>query len=83
MRKQTCVSSNIAAIGFNDTRLYIKFNNGRVYVYFDVPEGVYDQMTKAESVGKFFHSDVRNAYPNQSEVSVDVAQSLGFGELVA
>lgn len=78
MRKQTCVSSNIAAIGFNDTRLYIKFNNGRVYVYFDVPEGVYDSMAKAESVGKFFHSDVRNVYKQQNEVTSDVAQSLGF-----
>jgi ribonuclease BN (tRNA processing enzyme) len=77
MRKYDFTSTNIRSAGWNDTRLYIQFNSGKTYVYFDVPEGVLDQMHQAESVGKFFHASIRNVYVT-SQVTEAVAESLGF-----
>jgi KTSC domain len=49
-------SSNIAATGYDaaSKTLAVQFKGGgRVYHYADVPESIFTDMSKAESVGKF------------------------------
>lgn len=57
-------SSNIAEVDYSaeSQELFIKFTNGATYKYEEVPSRVYSDFLKAESKGKFFHSNIRNVY---------------------
>lgn len=70
-------SSNIAAVGWeadadeeSDVEgalletgtLAIRFNNGSLYEYADVPESTYDELRNSDSVGAYFHQAIRNVY---------------------
>jgi len=55
-------SSNIESVGWLNGELYIAFNSGTTYVYFDVPEKVFKDMLDAPSQGKFFHANIRGKY---------------------
>lgn len=57
-------SSNIAAIGHNaeQARLHVQFNSGATWVYLGVERETYEQMLKAESVGKFFNAVIKPHY---------------------
>jgi hypothetical protein len=57
-------SSNVAEIGYDPSSmtLEIAFNNGNVYQYFDVPEAVYDELMRAESIGKFLNANIKDNY---------------------
>lgn len=59
---QEVESSNIAKIGYADGVLMLEFKRGGLYKYMGVPYQVYEDMLCAESVGKFFHSDINNKY---------------------
>jgi len=39
--------------------LWVEFKNGERYHYFEVPYPVYRHLIDAESVGKFFHKEIR------------------------
>lgn len=54
-------SSNVMAFGYDkDLKiLAVTFRSG-TYHYFDVPEKVFEDMQKAESVGKFLNSEVKS-----------------------
>ena len=54
-------SSNVVAIGYKDNKLYVDFKSGS-YVYYDVPQPVYDGLLKAESKGKYMWAHVRDVY---------------------
>lgn len=64
MRRASVDSSNIASIGYKKTEklLEIRFNNGSVYQYSDVPQDIYEGLQSAESKGKFFHSKIRTGF---------------------
>lgn len=57
-------SSNLKAIGYNPTTqtLRVLYNTERAYDYFGVEPTVYENLMKAESVGKFFWSNIRTQY---------------------
>jgi len=58
-------SSMMLSIGYdeNDAVLEIEFkSNGQVWQYYDVPEYVFQNMMGSESVGKYFHSDIKGKY---------------------
>jgi len=56
-------SSNIASVGYHDGKLFVEFKrSGAVYEYRGVPEDVYQALINAESVGKFFHRNVKSVY---------------------
>lgn len=44
----------------NNVKVY--FKSGDVYVYFSVPLQVYEDFTKAESAGRYFHECILNKY---------------------
>jgi curved DNA-binding protein CbpA len=50
-------SSNILSVGYDSLRktLYIKFHDGSVYEYYDVPHSMFDQLIDANSHGSFAH----------------------------
>lgn len=42
--------------------LEIKFKGGRIFHYEGVPKRVWENAVKAESVGKFFHKEIKSKY---------------------
>lgn len=45
--------------------LFIRFNSGTTWVYFDVPRNVYSDLIKSPSVGNYFNLNIRNLYSSQ------------------
>lgn len=64
MKHVPVVSSMIASVGHDaDTNtLEVRFNNGRVYTYTDVPVDAFDALVDAPSVGKHFLDNIRDQY---------------------
>ena len=44
-------------------------DNGEVYEYSDVPSTILQEMLVSESVGKYFHSNIKDQYDTYKEVS--------------
>ena len=67
-------SSNISAVGYDgQTRtLTIEFKSGGRHAYADVPAELHKAMMAAESVGKFFHANIKSAFQS-SRVEEDAA----------
>ena len=40
----------------------VQFHNGSIYQYENVGKGTYEQLIQADSVGKFFHAQVKGRY---------------------
>ena len=60
-------SSAIEEVGYADWPfevLGIVFNNSpnRVYLYYDVPYWVYDELVNADSIGRYFKSEIEGQY---------------------
>lgn len=64
MERYSVASSNIAAIGYDESTdtLEVEFLGGAVYHYFGVPLNIYEQLMQAGSKGRFLHTYIRNAY---------------------
>lgn len=64
MDREQVKSSNIKSVGYDpeQTLLEVEFKNGAVYQYEDVPEDIYQDMLVAESVGKYFNTQVKGVY---------------------
>lgn len=59
MEMKAVESSNIAAIGWEDEVMVVKFVKGGEYKYHGVPEEIYKAFMAAPSKGKFFHARIR------------------------
>jgi hypothetical protein len=55
-------SSQIKSVGYASNTLYIEFLKGTVYSYASVPESFFEALKKAESVGKYFASEVKGKF---------------------
>jgi len=57
-------SSQIHSYGYDPASktLAVQFKHGGRYHYKDVPQEVYDSMSKAESVGSFLHQNVKGKF---------------------
>jgi hypothetical protein len=42
--------------------LTIRFRSGAVYEYYDVPESTYYEFVKADSLGQFLNSEIKEVY---------------------
>lgn len=64
MNRQPVTSSNVAEVGYDTATmtLEVAFKNGAVYQYFDVPESVYQELMRSDSVGKFLNEQIKNSY---------------------
>jgi hypothetical protein len=57
-------SSVVRSFRYDPVRrvLTVRFVNGRVYLYADVPASVYLGLRAAESKGRFFNTHIRDVY---------------------
>jgi hypothetical protein len=57
-------STTVRSVGYQRRSriLEIEFQSGAVYQYVDVPARVYEQFWEAESKGKYFNDEIREAY---------------------
>ncbi len=53
------VSSNIEAAGYALGKLYVLFKTGVAYMYSPVSYTMFDAMVKQESVGSWFHKNIK------------------------
>lgn len=59
--RSTCLDR--AGYNRRDHILYIRFLDSQAeYVYYDVPEEVYESLIDAESIGKYYNSDIKGQY---------------------
>jgi hypothetical protein len=65
MDMKPVISSNIAAIGFDNGTLTVEFKNGGRYEYMGVDKGVYEAMQTAESIGRYFLQNIKGSYACQ------------------
>jgi hypothetical protein len=61
---QPVESSNIKAVGYcQPTRdLFVTFKDGNTYMHKEVPQDIYDNMIDADSVGSFYHANVKGKF---------------------
>jgi len=67
-------SRMIKSIGYSESEsvLIVEFKKGfNIYHYYDVPKNIYDDLIKADSVGKYFLDHVKNKY-ECNKVSVEL-----------
>jgi hypothetical protein len=64
IQRQRVVSSDIAAIGYDEATetLEIEFHATGVYRYFSVPKPVHEQLIATPSPGKFFLQSIKGKY---------------------
>lgn len=57
-------SSSIESVGYdsNSATLEVEFKNGGVYQYYEVPDHTYDEFVSSDSLGKYLHYSIKNAY---------------------
>lgn len=62
MRRRPVESSTIDSVGYEGNVLEVRFRSGRVYRYFGVPSRVHTELLDADSKGRFFNGEIRDAY---------------------
>jgi len=57
-------STFIDCIGYDGSRglLYVKFKDGNIYRYYEVPEDIYNGILSASSNGRYFNKYIKNVY---------------------
>lgn len=57
-------SSNLDAASYNidSNELIIKFKGGGVYLYYEVPEGVFRGLLNSSSKGSYHHHNIKYSY---------------------
>lgn len=64
MHRNPVRSSNIRSVGYDKKteQLEIEFHQGKVYLYFDVPESIYMGIMSSGSKGTFFHNNIKESF---------------------
>ena len=62
MRRTRVSSSNLAEVGYDPETsiLEIKFHQGGVYQYYNVPKSIYHDLMTAASKGRYHHQHIKN-----------------------
>jgi hypothetical protein len=65
MRRDPVASSNIISVGYDpgSETLEVEFQNGFIYQYYNVPQGIYDAFIAAPSKGQFLAYQIRDRFP--------------------
>lgn len=61
-------SSMLQAVGYDGFNLFVRFNNGKLYRYDNVPEMEYSALRASDSVGRYLNSMIK---PNYTATLVD------------
>ncbi len=64
MKRDSIKSSNLNSIGYDlsSRTLEIEFNNGAIYLYFSVPQTIYNNLMRASSHGRYFNRNIKGKY---------------------
>jgi hypothetical protein len=64
MERQAVESTTMRSVGYDQTEqiLELQFQCDAVYLYLDVPPAIYRELLEAESKGRYFNSEIRDAY---------------------
>ena len=64
MEREPVSSSNLVSVGYdpNSETLEVEFKNTGLYQYYNVPLFMYERMMAADSIGRFFNAEIKNAY---------------------
>ncbi|MBX8483795.1 KTSC domain-containing protein [Pseudomonas cichorii] len=64
MERSPVTSSNVESVGYDEDSetLEVEFTNGTLYQYFDVPQGVYNGLVNADSVGGYLARNIKGVY---------------------
>lgn len=81
MEWQDVKSSNIAKVRHVHAGMEVQFSNGAVYRYKDVPEEVFDELLKTESVGKFFFAKIKGKFECEKAENKDRASQWDEEEI--
>lgn len=65
MHRVQVESSSIDSVGYEKSVLEVRFRNGGLYQYFDVPEETLARLMRADSKGAFFNESIRDRYPTR------------------
>lgn len=67
MEHEPINSTVITSAAYDDDRrtLEVKLHNGRVYLYCDVPQEIYEGLLSAPSAGRYFNQVVRSKYEGE------------------
>lgn len=57
------VSSNLSAVGYESLTLYVRFNDGSLYSYDNIPVEVYQGLMNASSKGHYLFTAIKGHYP--------------------
>ena len=65
MERQPVTSSNLAEVGYDPEleTLEVLFKHGGVYQYFNVPSFMHERLMIADSLGRFFNTEIRGHFP--------------------
>jgi hypothetical protein len=57
-------SSNVESVGYDEDSgtLEVEFKNGMLYQYFDVPQGAFNGLVDADSVGCYLAENIKGVY---------------------
>lgn len=61
MYRKNVESSNIKSIGYEDEVLEVEFLNGSIYVYYNVPEKLFESIMNADSHGRYLNEYIKKA----------------------
>ncbi len=64
---QVVCSSNVAELGYDQEQriVYVRFHNGTLYTYADVPEFEYEALFNAPSIGSYLNRNFKGVYVYQ------------------
>lgn len=65
IKMQSVSSSNLTAVGYDEESktLRVTFRSGPTYEYKGVPKRTYEELMSADSLGSYFHSNIRSDFP--------------------
>jgi len=60
-------STNVDYFGIRreTSQLFIQFTNGRCFMYSEVPIEILEEAKNAESIGKFYHKNIKGQYTDE------------------
>jgi hypothetical protein len=67
VEREPVSSSSILSVGYeaSSETLEIEFKETGVYQYLNVPQFMWERLMGADSVGKFFNAEIKNAFACQ------------------
>jgi hypothetical protein len=65
MEREAVNSSNLVSVGYDpqSETLEVEFKKTGIYQYLNVPQFMYERLMQADSIGRFFNAEIKNAFP--------------------